>query len=185
MKIKLCAIEKDLAKAWRDRLGAYQGLNVEVFDGDILLSGCDAVVSPANSYGFMDGGIDLVYSRHFGWHVQELLQKLIKELPFKELLVGQAMPVPTLNKAIPLLIAAPTMTIPQPIPAINIYLAVRAAVDEGIRKGLKVLSIPGMGTGTGRVPYPVAADAMLLGISHALKPCPFPVSLRELHERGL
>lgn len=24
-------------------------------------------VSPANSFGFMDGGIDMVYSLHFGW----------------------------------------------------------------------------------------------------------------------
>ncbi len=27
---------------------------------------CDAVVSPANSFGFMDGGIDLIYSHRFG-----------------------------------------------------------------------------------------------------------------------
>lgn len=26
-------------------------------------------VSPANSFGFMDGGIDMVYSRHFGWQM--------------------------------------------------------------------------------------------------------------------
>ena len=26
-------------------------------------------VSPANSFGFMDGGIDAAYSRHFGWQM--------------------------------------------------------------------------------------------------------------------
>lgn len=28
-------------------------------------------VSPANSFGFMDGGIDLAYSLHFGWQMYE------------------------------------------------------------------------------------------------------------------
>lgn len=26
-------------------------------------------VSPANSFGFMDGGIDMAYSLHFGWQL--------------------------------------------------------------------------------------------------------------------
>ena len=26
-------------------------------------------VSPANSFGFMDGGIDMAYSLHFGWQM--------------------------------------------------------------------------------------------------------------------
>ena len=29
----------------------------------------DAIVSPANSFGFMDGGIDMVYSKRFGWQM--------------------------------------------------------------------------------------------------------------------
>lgn len=29
---------------------------------------CDKV-SPANSFGFMDGGIDMAYSVHFGWQM--------------------------------------------------------------------------------------------------------------------
>ena len=40
---------------------------------------CDAVVSPANSFGFMNGDIEMLHFQHFGWQVQERLQKLIRE----------------------------------------------------------------------------------------------------------
>ena len=39
---------------------------VEIVHGDIFSRPADALVSPANSFGFMDGGIDLAYSRRFG-----------------------------------------------------------------------------------------------------------------------
>ena len=45
--------------------------NTQISEGDIFEGGpeADAIVSPANSFGFMDGGIDMVYSRHFGWQM--------------------------------------------------------------------------------------------------------------------
>jgi O-acetyl-ADP-ribose deacetylase (regulator of RNase III) len=39
---------------------------VTVHQVSILDVACDAVVSPANSFGFMDGGIDAVYLSLFG-----------------------------------------------------------------------------------------------------------------------
>lgn len=76
MKIILTAVEQELAEAWERFCGDLEG--VSVHHCSILDVRCDAVVSPANSFGFMDGGIDLIYSYHFGWHVQEQLQKLIQ-----------------------------------------------------------------------------------------------------------
>ncbi len=38
----------------------------------------------------MDGGIDLLYSRQFGWGVQKRLQQAIRERHAGELLVGAA-----------------------------------------------------------------------------------------------
>ena len=32
--------------------------NVTILHGDITTVACDAIVSPANSFGFMDGGLD-------------------------------------------------------------------------------------------------------------------------------
>lgn len=64
MKIVLTAVEGSLSDAWQKFCG---GLNfVKIHQGSILDVECDAVVSPANSFGFMDGGIDAVYMFHFG-----------------------------------------------------------------------------------------------------------------------
>ena len=72
MQIVLTATEPPLADAWQRFCGDLP--NVTIHRGSILDVACDAVVSPANSYGFMDGGIDMVYSQFFGWHVQTWLQ---------------------------------------------------------------------------------------------------------------
>lgn len=68
MKIILSAVEDELAEAWRRFCGDFEF--VEVRRGSIFDLSCDAVVSPANSFGFMDGGIDMIdmlYSQRFGW----------------------------------------------------------------------------------------------------------------------
>ena len=63
---------------------------VEIHHGSILDVCCDAVVSPANSFGFMDGGMDAVYRRYFGAEIQERVQQVIRERPHGELVVGSA-----------------------------------------------------------------------------------------------
>lgn len=45
----------------------------------------DTVVSPANSFGFMRGGVDGVYTRVFGEGVESRLQAIIRTLPAEEL----------------------------------------------------------------------------------------------------
>ena len=50
---------------------------VEVSLGDILDVARVSIVSPANSQGFMDGGIDRVYTEFFGLGPQTELQSAI------------------------------------------------------------------------------------------------------------
>src|SRR5262245_10518455 len=88
MRIILAAVEQPLADAWQRFCGDLDC--VSIHRGSILDLNVDAVVSPANSFGFMDGGIDMLYSQHFGWKVQERLQALIKKGHHGELLVGTA-----------------------------------------------------------------------------------------------
>jgi O-acetyl-ADP-ribose deacetylase (regulator of RNase III) len=142
---------------------------VEVSCGDIFYRAADAVVSPANSYGYMDGGIDLVYLRRFGWSLQERLQAHLRAEHYGELPVGQAAIVPTENAAIPLLISAPTMRVPQPIPnTINVYLAFRAVLAAVLKhnaassRPISSILVPGLGTGVGQVPAELAARQMKL-----------------------
>ncbi len=134
MKIILSAVEKGLYNAWKTFCGDL--LNVEIHYGSILDLSVDAIVSPANSYGFMDGGIDLLYSHRLGWQVQERLQKIIKEKHHGELLVGQAEIVETDVQQIPFVIAAPTMRVPMILKdSVNPYLAARA-VFQLIKYGM-------------------------------------------------
>src|SRR4051794_40598373 len=121
MNIVLASIEPSLAAAWETFCGDLDFVSVHF--GDILDVACDAVVSPANSYGFMDGGIDALYSRHFGWGVEERLQKAIRERHHGELLVGTAEIVETGDEGIPYVIAAPTMRVPMVLrESVNPYL---------------------------------------------------------------
>ena len=137
-----------------------------VHRGSILDLSVDAVVSPANSFGFMDGGIDHRYSHHFGWDVQERLQELIRDRHHGELLVGAAEIVETGSLRIPFVIAAPTMRVPMILrDSINPYLAARAVfllirrglVPSGPLAGERVDSVvtsvafPGLGTGVGQI----------------------------------
>lgn len=164
MKIILSAVEDELAEAWRRFCGEFDF--VEVRRGSILDLSCDAVVSPANSFGFMDGGIDLLYSRRFGWEVQERLQRLIAGKHHGELLVGAAEIVETDNPQIPYVIAAPTMRVPMILGnTVNAYLAARAALllirhgtfaggrleGEAVSSFVDSVAFPGLGTGVGRV----------------------------------
>lgn len=153
MRIILAAIEEPLAEAWESNLDGLQ--DVEVYRGDILHLDVDAVVSPANSFGFMDGGIDLAYSRKFGWGVQQRLQEMITQ----ELLVGSSVHISTGMKRPEAVIVAPTMRVPMPLSeTVNPYLATRAALN--CSWPFDSVAFPGMGTGVGGVPPKVAAYQM-------------------------
>jgi len=165
--IVLTAMEKELAEAWQRFCGDLP--NVAIHEGNILDVQCDAVVSPANSFGFMDGGIDHLYSRHFGWNVQKRLQEIIRQHHHGELLIGAADVVFTDNGAIPFVIAAPTMRVPMILKdTVNPYLAARAVLllikhgtfrdgpfaTQQISSVIKTVAFPGLGTGVGTVgPY--------------------------------
>lgn len=166
LKVILTAVDEPLADAWQRFCGDLDF--VEVLRGNILDAKADAFVSPANSFGFMDGGIDLVYSQQFGWDVQRRLQQIIKERHHGELLIGQAEIVETDSPGIPhFIIAAPTMRVPMILrDTVNPYLAARAVFLNilhgtfappnkcaGTKVAAAVTSVafPGMGTGTGRV----------------------------------
>ncbi|WP_175361134.1 macro domain-containing protein, partial [Bradyrhizobium sp. STM 3843] len=121
---------------------------IEVAHRSVLDRHFDAAVSPANSFGFMDGGVDWAYLQFFGIELQRRLQMVIRLQKFQELLVGAAVAVPTYHEAIPFLIAAPTMRVPKIIddPA-DVMLATRAAICVAIDFRFGHIVMPGMGTG--------------------------------------
>lgn len=133
---------------------AFRGVaDVDVYCADIFSAApADAIVSPANSYGLMDGGIDLVYVRRFGWALQSRLMGIIHELPGRLLPVGDALMVPTNDPLIPWMISAPTMVTPGPVPDTrNAYLAFSAVLRIGRARNLGRVLCPGLATLTGRM----------------------------------
>ncbi len=164
MRFVFAALTKDLSAAWRRHCGDY-GF-VDVYDGSILEVDVDALVSPANSFGFMDGGIDRHYLDHFGWGLQARVQRMIRERHHGEMLVGTADIVATGDSRQPYLIVAPTMRTPQVLRnSVNAYLAMRAIllllrqgeVRDGPGAGrplvdvVRRVAVPGLGTGVGEM----------------------------------
>lgn len=169
MQICLYALDPVLATCWR-AAKAETNADILVFEGNILNGEADAIVSPANSFGFMDGGIDAAYTAFFGPRVQDAVQQAIRQRPLRELLVGEAIAVSTGNDRYPYCIAAPTMRRPRVLASAEpVYLATRAAISLAASMGLTSVALPGM-----------AARAMLDGIHDALNPPVFPRSLAEV-----
>lgn len=54
---------------WNQQFGDCPG--VKAMAGDYFQQPADAIVSPANSFGIMDGGLDLAVRDQLGFSVQE------------------------------------------------------------------------------------------------------------------
>jgi Predicted phosphatase homologous to the C-terminal domain of histone macroH2A1 len=164
----------ELANAWTSCFRDVK--QVEASCGDIFDLQADAVVSPANSFGFMDGGIDLVYSNYFGWDLQDRLQAILQKEHDGELPVGQAVIVETLHERIPFLISAPTMRIPMFVAnTVNAYLAFRATIrsvaeyNKRNKSPIKTVLCCGLGTATGGISPGVCAKQMFTAYSICVK----------------
>jgi len=162
MEIILAEITDRVLYAWTELFEHEE--NVSIVKMDITKVQCDAVVSPANSFGFMDGGLDLALSERFGWDLEKRLQKQIRELPEGELLIGQAILMETGDIDVPFIISAPTMRIPTNFnidTSINAYLAMKAILIKAKNDDrISSVAIPGLCTGVGGMQPAIAARQM-------------------------
>ncbi len=158
----------DLGKAWNHYF-EFEGA-VNVLEGDIFEVKSDAIVSPGNSFGFMDGGLDLQISQRFGWQVQRELQERIEKRALRELLVGES---EIITAGDTFIICAPTMRVPTNanIPnSINAYLAAKAILNASRNHHwIKSVSIPGLCTGTGGMSPKVCAKQMYAAYCEVVK----------------
>jgi O-acetyl-ADP-ribose deacetylase (regulator of RNase III) len=159
----------DLNFALAERLAYYfhNVPGVEVVQGNLLDLDCQAIVSPANSFGDMGGGIDkAIDDFHYG-EAQRRIMDAIRAQFFGELPVGMALIVELASPRFPFVIAAPTMRIPGSVQgSINAYLSMRAALVAVLRhnatsnKPIRSIAVPGLGTGVGGMDYDEAAEQM-------------------------
>ncbi len=177
MNLVFVGMNQDVVSAWREYFQECPQVSVKC--GSIFEVDCDALVSPANSFGYMDGGLDMQISQFFGWHVQERLQKTIRDRHFGELLVGVAEIVPTDHPRIPFVISAPTMRVPMILSeTVNVYLATRAVLllvlhgqfpdGRAVSDEVRTVAVPGMGTGVGRVSPSTCARQMRAAVDDVL-----------------
>lgn len=164
VQIILCDTDARMVQAWQHFCGDLDMVTIR--HGSILDVICDAVISPANSFGFMDGGIDAAYVTHFGVAIQQRVQRQITQYHGGELLVGSADIVETDDPVLPYLIIAPTMRVPMILrDSVSPYLAARAVFlllqrgtfqggsnhGEPIANYVYNVAIPGLGTGVGQI----------------------------------
>jgi O-acetyl-ADP-ribose deacetylase (regulator of RNase III) len=151
--------------------------DVYISCGNIFDIKADAIISPANSFGFMDGGIDGYYSEYFGRNLQKNLQIKIQNEFFGELPVGMATIIETGDTVIKYLVSCPTMRVPEDISkTLNAYLAFRAGLIEIIKLNQsnaknKILSVlcPGLGTLTGKISPAICARQMKYAYNSIIK----------------
>lgn len=162
-------------------------ISIEHKNSILDLKDIDALVSPANSFGFMDGGIDQAYTDYFGKQLQEAVQNELAVNYGGELLVGNSFHINTNNEKFPHMIISPTMRVPEELAGtINVYLAMRATIKTAYfllienQKEYITVACSGFGTGVGRLDYQVASNQMFMGIQDFCKPKKFN-TLREVY----
>ncbi|MET9699960.1 macro domain-containing protein [Streptomyces sp. NPDC006529] len=169
LRVVLTDVNEHVVQAWRAAFADTPG--VEIRGGSILDEDVDAWVTPTNSRGRMDGGVDAVIKRYLGSGIQVRVQRAIRDRFAGPLPVGSAVCVPS-GAAVPrYLISTPTMVrSAQNVSAtVNVALACAAAFQAVHRQNRKApgsirsVALVGMGAQTGRVPARVCANLMWTG----------------------
>lgn len=150
--------------------------NVEVVEADFFSVPADLMVSPANSFGFMDGGLDLLIRNRLGGLVEENVQRAIQTNFLGELPIGSSLIVETSSEDWPHLGVAPTMRVPMNINGtLNVYYAFRSMLltvmryNETNSSPITSVVCPGMGTGIGGLSERKAAQQMAFAYKQLLE----------------
>jgi O-acetyl-ADP-ribose deacetylase (regulator of RNase III) len=144
---------------------------VSIVKGSILTQAVDAWVTPTNSRGRMDGGVDAVVKRYLGTGIERKVQSEIAREYNGVMPVGAATCVPTGADFPRFLISTPTMVASSEdvSETMNVALACAAAFQaihlQNAREPDSIASVAlvGLGAATGRVPPRVCANLMWTG----------------------
>ncbi|WP_327411891.1 macro domain-containing protein [Streptomyces sp. NBC_01233] len=169
LRVVLTDVNERVVEAWRAAFADTPA--IEIRRGSILEEDVDAWVTPTNSRGRMDGGVDAAIKRHLGSGIQLRVQRAIRDRFAGALPVGSAVCVPSGATTPRYLISTPTMVqSSQNVSAtLNVALACAAAFQAVHRQNRQVpgsirsVALVGMGAQTGRVPARVCANLMWTG----------------------
>lgn len=181
MKLILNDVSEEMCHAWAYEFGSDR--DVTIVRGPFQsIEHYDCIVSPANSFGIMDGGYDL-HLRDYFPSLQQNVRVTVQSQFDGEQPVGTSVIVNTGDRKHPYCAHTPTMRYPQIIPPLQVYDAMRAmlravsryhyfAMDEYETPTYPIQTVvcPGLGTATGRVPADAAAYYMRLAWDRFHKP---------------
>ncbi|MGB2490254.1 MAG: macro domain-containing protein [Candidatus Puniceispirillaceae bacterium] len=140
----------------------------EIELGSPLAFDIDAVVSPANTAGIMNGGFDAALRRFFGITLEYRVRMRIKDNPIS---VGEAFAIQTVHPRIKWLIVSPTVSIAADglsgVPSVA-YTCGYNSVIAAHKAGASVLGMTGLGTGAGGLSVRDAVRNQCDGIEDAL-----------------
>lgn len=174
MKIYLLDINPHMTKAWEAYFKDIDDVEIVNTDFDNFMFDytVDAVVSPANAFGLMDGGYDGAITRYFGKQLMKDVQEKIITEWYGEQPVGTSISIPIKNRIISdgnngsknvLLIHTPTMRTPEKIIDYKIiYQCMRTTLIEAIKQNVNSIVIPAFGGCSGGVGFPTIAKMMYL-----------------------
>ncbi|MGW2599902.1 macro domain-containing protein [Streptomyces klenkii] len=169
LKVVLTDLNASVVEAWRAAFADTPG--IEIRTGSILDEKADAWVTPTNSRGRMDGGVDAAIKRYLGAGIQLRVQRAIRDQFSGSLPVGSAVCVPSGAVNPKFLISTPTMehSSENVSETLNVALACAAAFQAIHRRNeeapgsIESVALVGMGAQTGRVPARVCANLMWTG----------------------
>ncbi|HSA53597.1 MAG TPA: macro domain-containing protein, partial [Yinghuangia sp.] len=157
LRVVLTDTNPKVVEAWRAAFADTPGIAIR--KGSILDEEVDAWVSPTNSRGRMDGGVDAAVKRHLGAGIQLRVQRAIRDGFAGSLPVGSAVCVASGAVNPKFLISTPTMeTSSENVSGtLNVALACAAAFqaihrqNEAAPGSIESVALVGMGARTGRV----------------------------------
>lgn len=170
--ITLVAPDKTLCKALRTHFREWKKVKVKntCFEE---LDAFDCMVSAANSFGLMDGGVDLAITNYFGLELMDRVQERIVREYRGEQPVGTCMIVEIDHPEHLFLAHTPTMRVPMSISTTdNVYLAMWAMLlavwkhNLASEQQINHIACPGLGTGCGQMDFNNAAKQMSLAYRH-------------------
>lgn len=187
-KLVLAAINQDLFDAFKKHFAKHP--EVEVVFNRFESVDFDCVVSAANSFGLMDGGVDQCITDLFGVQMMKRVQQEVLRQHYGEQPVGTSMIVRgnehfVIGQKNKYVAHTPTMRIPADVHHTrNPYMAMKAmliAVEQHNKKvelnfgsgqdtKIETVVCPGLGTNAGRVPAEDVAKQMVLAYQHVKNP---------------
>lgn len=173
LKVTLCDNNPEVTHAWLTYFETVAA--IEIVQGNLLELNRNALVSPANSFGDMGGGIDQQIDNFYRGMAQRAVRTAIADRYYGELPVGEAIIIDLKTACFPFLVSSPTMRIPGNIQGtINAYLSMRATLVAILQHNhlssskIQSVAIPGLGTGVGGMSGNEAAKQMYVAYDNVI-----------------